>query len=135
GIHGFGASVIMPSMSARVNRWRQWAGETRRKIGDAAGNVGRAFRLVWDSHHPSAVLMGVWTVVGSLLPASQAWIGKLIVDAVVAAINTRAGAETGLRAVLPLLLAEFVLLVIQATNGQARSFAEHGLHARITLMI
>ena len=125
----------MPSMSARVNRWRQWAGETRRKVGDAAVNVGRAFRLVWASHPPSAVLMGVWTVVGSLLPAGQAWVGKLIVDAVVAAIQTRAAPQDGLRAIAPLLAAEFGLLVLQSVIGQARSLTEHILHARLNLSI
>jgi len=125
----------MPSMSARVNRWRQWAGETRRKVGDAAVNVGRAFRLVWASHPPSAVLMGVWTVVGSLLPAGQAWVGKLIVDAVVAAIQTQAAPQDGLRAIAPLLAAEFALLVVQSVVGQARSLTEHILHARLNLSI
>src|SRR3989304_9782730 len=118
----------MPSMSARVNRWRQWAGETRRKVGDAAVNVGRAFRLVWASHPPSAVLMGVWTVVGSLLPAGQAWVGKLIVDAVGAAIQTRAAPQAGLRAIAPLLAAEFGLLVLQSVIGEARSPTHHTLH-------
>jgi len=119
----------------RWERVKKWVVERRVKVKDAAVNIRRAFGVVWEAHPPSALAMGACTVVGALLPASQAWIGKLIVDAVVNAINTRAGAETGLRAVLPLLLAEFVLLVIQATNGQARSFAEHVLHARINLSI
>jgi len=37
--------------------------------------------------------------------------------------------------VLPLLAAEFVLLVIQSANGQARTLAEHVLHSRIVLSI
>ncbi len=64
--------------------------------------------------------MGVSTLVGALLPASQAWVGKLIVDRVVTAMNTQIGAQAGLQAILPLLLVEFGLLVIQAANGQAR---------------
>jgi ATP-binding cassette subfamily B protein len=115
--------------------FRVWIAERRAKIRDAAVNVRRAFGLVWQAHPSSALAMAGCTLVGALLPASQAWVGKLIVDAVVDAINTRVGAAAGLQTVFPLLLAEFILLVLQAANGQARSFAEHVLHARINLSI
>ncbi len=105
------------------------------KIRDAAVNVGRAFRLVWHSHPPSAALMAVWTLIGAALPAGQAWVGKLIVDAVVAAIRDHVEAMAGLRAVAPLLAAEFVLLVGQAAVSQARSLTEHVLHSRLNLSI
>jgi len=105
------------------------------KIRDSSVNIRRAFGLTWQAHRPSALAMAVCTVIGALLPAAQAWIGKLIVDAVVNAINTRANPEVGLQAILPLLAAEFILLVVQAGNSQARNLAEHILHARINVMI
>jgi len=104
-------------------------------VSDALVNIRRAFGLVWQAHWPSSLAMGGSTLVGALLPAGQAWVGKLIVDAVVNAINTHTGAPAGLQAVLPLLIAEFVMLVLQAANGQARTLAEHVLHARIVLSI
>jgi ATP-binding cassette, subfamily B, bacterial len=109
--------------------------ERQAKLTDALINIRRAFGLVWQAHPPSALAMAGSTLVGSLLPAGQAWVGKLIVDAVVNSINAHASAQAGLQAVLPLLAAEFVLLVVQATNGQARTLAEHVLHARIVLTI
>lgn len=112
-----------------------WISERRTKLADAFLNIRRAFALVWRAHPPSAMAMAGSTLVGALLPAGQAWIGKLIVDAVVNAISTQAGAPAGLRAVLPLLIAEFILLVVQSANGQARTLAEHVLHARIVLSI
>jgi ATP-binding cassette subfamily B protein len=121
-----------------ARRWSQlntWINERRAKIKDAAINVRRAFALVWQAHPPSALAMLGCTLVGAFLPVGQAWVGKLIVDAVVNAINTHAGAEDGLRVVLPLLAAEFVLLVGQSANGQARTLAEHVLHAQINLSI
>jgi ATP-binding cassette subfamily B protein len=121
-----------------TNRWTQlktWITDRRAKIKDAAVNIRRAFGMVWASHPLSALAMAGCTLVGAFLPTGQAWVGKLIVDRVVNAINTRAGAEAGLRAVLPLLVMEFILLVLQSANGQARSFAEHVLHARINLGI
>ena len=120
------------------NRWSQlkaWIAERRVKIKDAAINVRRAFALVWQAHPPSALAMLGCTLVGAFLPVGQAWVGKLIVDGVVNAINTHAGAEAGLRAVLPYLAAEFVLLVGQAANGQGRTLAEHILHSQIILSI
>jgi len=109
--------------------------ERRVKVKDAAINVRRAFTLVWQAHPPSALAMLGCTFVGAFLPVGQAWVGKLIVDGVVNAINAHVGAEAGLRAVLPYLAVEFVLLVAQAANSQARSLAEHVLHAQINLNI
>ncbi|HLB63854.1 MAG TPA: ABC transporter ATP-binding protein [Anaerolineales bacterium] len=109
--------------------------ETQAKARDAAINVRRAFGLVWEAHRPSALVMGACTVVGALLPAGQAWVGKLIVDAVVAAIGGDISAQEGLRAVAPMLAAEFVLLVGQSAVNQARNLAEHVLHSRLNLTI
>jgi ATP-binding cassette subfamily B protein len=53
----------------------------------------------------------------------------------VTAIQSGLGAEAGIRSILPLLLMEFILVVIQAANSQARNFAEHILHARINITI
>ncbi len=124
--------------SSKPSRWRRlraWSADRRAKLADASLNIRRAFGLVWEAHRPSALAMAAATLVGALLPATQAWVGKLIVDRVVAAINGNVGAEAGLQSVLPLLLIEFVLLVLQAANGQFRSLAEHILHARINLSL
>ncbi len=111
--------------------WR----DRREKIRDAAANIRRAFVIVWQAHPPTAFVMAVCSGIGALLPASQAWIGKLIVDAVVESISTHASAEAGMQSILPLLAAEFFLLVIQAANSQARNLAEHILHSHINLSI
>jgi ATP-binding cassette subfamily B protein len=109
--------------------------EARGKAQDAALNVRRAFGLVWEAHRPSTVAMAGCTLIGALLPAGQAWVAKLIVDAVVGAINGRVGSQAGLRAVLPLLGMEFGLLLLQSVVSQGRSLAEHVLHSRLNLSI
>ena len=119
----------------RRQRLAAWLAVRRAKLADALINIQRAFAVVWQSHAPSALAMGASTLVGALLPASQAWVGKLIVDRVVISMNSNAGAQAGLQTILPLLLVEFALLLIQAANGQARTLAEHVLHARIVLSI
>ncbi|MDW8327363.1 MAG: ABC transporter ATP-binding protein [Anaerolineales bacterium] len=122
-------------MANRLEQLKTWWAERCVKLRDAAVNVQRAFALVWDAHWPSALAMLACTLVGSLLPAAQAWVGKLIVDTVVNAINTQAGAMAGLQAVLPYLALEFGMFVMQSANGQARRFAEHVLHARLNLSL
>ncbi len=127
-------SAPNPTQNRRA-RFSEWYSERRAKIKDALVNIRRAFGVVWQAHRPSALAMAGCTIVGALLPASQAWVGKLIVDAVVNAINTHAGSDAGLRAILPLLVVEFFLLLLQAANSQARTFAEHVLHSRLNLEI
>ncbi len=122
-------------MKERWVKLNRWIAERRAKINDSVINIRRAFEIVWKAHPPSALAMAGCTLVGALLPASQAWVGKLIVDAVVNAINTSAEAQVGLESVIPLLVIEFFLLVIQAANGQARKLAEHILHARVNITI
>ncbi len=122
-------------MWAGLQNWRPWWGERRQKIGSAAVNVARAFRLVWAGHPPSAAVMLICTLVGAALPASQAYVGKLIVDGVVAGIDTHTDPWLGLQRVMPILALELVLVIGGAANRQVRSFAEHVLHARLNLSI
>ena len=122
-------------MNTRLSQLYAWIAERRAKIKDAAINVRRAFSVVWQAHPPSALAMLGCTLVGAFLPVGQAWVGKLIVDGVVNSINTHIGAQAGLRAVLPYLVVEFVLLAVQSANGQVRALAEHVLHAQINLSI
>jgi len=127
-----------PSSSANAPRpanFKEWFKTQSAKIKDAALNIRRAFVLVWQAHPASSLGMMACTLIGAGLPVAQAWVGKLIVDAVVTAIRSGGSAEAGISSILPLLLMEFILVVIQAANSQARNFAEHILHARINITI
>ena len=48
--------------------------------------AGRALRLVWSTNPVLTIGFGTLTLVAGLLPAGIAWVGQLIIDAVVAAI-------------------------------------------------
>ena len=52
-----------------------------------------ALRLVWQADAPGAIAIGALTVGLALLPAGIAWVGKLIVDGVVAAARSGAPAR------------------------------------------
>lgn len=121
--------------AGRFARWWEIWRERREKIKDAAFNVSRAFALVWQGHPPSAMGMAASTLVGAFVPVGQVWVAKLIVDTVVNSINAQVGAEAGLRAVAPYLVAEFALFLVNAANQQVRDYAEHVLHAQINLQL
>ena len=105
------------------------------KITEAFGNIPGAVRLVWDASAWATLVMAAITVVTALLPASQAYVGKLIVDSVVNSLNVGTSAEAALRLALPFLLLEFGLLLLGTLLSQARNLAEHILHARTNLHI
>ncbi len=55
---------------------------------------GRAIELVWRTSRGLTLALFGLSLVGGVLPAAVAWVGKLIVDAVVGAIQGRPGATT-----------------------------------------
>ncbi len=106
------------------------AASWRSDLPRAARHAWGAVPWVWRTHRPAAAgLLGI-TVVMGLLPAAQAWVGKLIVDAVVAAASGAAGGSAaafdwaGFRAALgPVwvyLALEFGLLLASAVCVQLR---------------
>jgi ATP-binding cassette, subfamily B, bacterial len=79
----------------------------------------RALGLVWSTHRGLTIALGLLTLVAGLLPAGVAYLGKLIVDAVVAALDAaRAGGAPDYRAVL--LLVTFEGLLVAAVAGAQR---------------
>ncbi|MDQ4078380.1 MAG: ABC transporter ATP-binding protein/permease [Chloroflexota bacterium] len=113
-----------PGWRERVQRWI-----------DAYGNIPDAFRLVWAASRNMTIVMLVLTLISALLPPAQAWVGKLIVDRVVELIQASSDAWIGLRAMLPLLGLEFVLIFMGSVSSQVRSLAEHILNSQLNLHI
>ena len=111
---------------APTQRLKSWS-----EVRAALRNLPAAMRLVWQAHRVSTAGMVVLSLVGAALPATQAYAGKLIVDAIVGALDAGLPVNAGLRAALPYLLFEFGLLVLSAVLSQARSLFEHVLHARV----
>src|SRR5215469_10588217 len=68
------------------------AGESLKARLKSAGSVFRqvpgTFRLVWQADRRSAIAMAALTLLSAALPAAIAYVGKLIVDAVVTAART-----------------------------------------------
>src|ERR1700740_3462671 len=55
----------------------------------------RALELVWSTNHGLTVALALLTLLAGVLPASVAYVGALIVDAVVGAMRADGGATRG----------------------------------------
>ncbi len=97
----------------------------------ALRNVPRALALVWRAHWLGTLALLGLTIIAALLPAAQAWIAKLVVDAVLAAIQAGTDPLVGVQQVAPLLVIGFVLITLAATIAQAYTLLEHMLNARL----
>ena len=83
----------------------------------------RAFRLVWETSPWATIGLAFLTLGGALLPAAQGWVGKLIVDAVVLAIQSQAEPEK-IRTVFFLLILELGLFLSSTLISQARGLLQ-----------
>jgi ATP-binding cassette, subfamily B, bacterial len=107
--------------------WRERARSWR----DAYSNIPAAFRLLWSADKAGTIIMGSLTLVSALLPAAQAWVAALIVDAVVASLGRGDTPLAGLQAAGPYLGLEFGLLLLGAILSQVRRLYEHVLNGRL----
>ncbi len=86
------------------------------------------FALVWRADRPAALALSGLTVVVALLPAAIAWVGKLIVDAVVAASRGQ-GSSTG--RVANLVGLELGLMALAMGAGRLLGLVRELLRARL----
>src|SRR6185437_16744635 len=88
----------------------------------------RAIELVWSTNRPLTVALACLTVIAGVLPASVAYVGALIVDAVVAAIRS-GGADT--RRVVELVILEGLLGAAIAGGQRGISLAQSLLRVQL----
>ncbi|MDY7232381.1 ABC transporter ATP-binding protein [Hyalangium rubrum] len=88
------------------------------------------FRLFWQASPKLAVVLGVLTLVAAVLPAAIAYVGKLIVDGVVAA-SKEGGAEVLRSRVLGLVGLEFGLMLGSALVDRSLALTRELLRANL----
>ncbi|MGD1931661.1 MAG: ABC transporter ATP-binding protein [Leptolyngbyaceae cyanobacterium] len=98
-----------------IRRWQGgWQGQwqTLQSSLSIYQYCGRAIQLVWQTHSQLTLLLALCTLVAGLLPGAIAYVGKLIVDAVIKAAESGAIADRnsaltylGIEAILVTLLA------------------------------
>ena len=96
----------------------------------------RALELVWTTNRTLTITLALLTLVAGVLPAVIAFIGQLIIDAVVAAM-TSAAPDT--RRVLSLILLEAIVVIFVAASQRGLSVSQSLLRAllgqRVNVMI
>ena len=113
------------SIPARLSR-------QAREFWSALRNTPEAFRLVWSASRAAALVGIGLTLVAAVLPAAQAWAGKLIIDAIVSAVEQGLDPASGLRQVLPYLALEFGLVLANSFTSQARALFNRILQSQLT---
>jgi len=88
----------------------------------------RAIELVWNTNRGLTLALALLTLFAGVLPASVAYIGSLIVDAVVAAIRA-GGADT--RRVVALVVLEGILVAAIAAAQRGLSLAQSLLRVQL----
>jgi ATP-binding cassette subfamily B protein len=88
----------------------------------------RALELVWSTSRNLTLSLGALTIIAGVIPAGVAYVGALIVDAVVAA--ARAGGEDP-ALVIELVLLEGVLVAIMAAAQRGISLCQSLLRAQL----
>jgi ATP-binding cassette, subfamily B, bacterial len=87
----------------------------------------RALELVWSTNRPLTVVLALLTLLAGILPASVAYIGSLIVDAVVSAMRSGGSAVYVLR----LVALEGVLVAAIAAAQRGLSLCQSLLRAQL----
>lgn len=93
--------------------------EQWKKVRGSFTHTPQALRLVWQANRSATLGLGFLTLAGALLPASQAWVGKLIVDGVVASIRGGHNDEQ-VRAVFYYLILELILFLLSTALNHSR---------------
>ncbi|MCA9718208.1 MAG: ABC transporter ATP-binding protein, partial [Myxococcales bacterium] len=83
---------------------------------------GRALELVWTTSRALTIVIGLMTVIAGVLPAVTAYVGKLIVDAVVTA--QASGARAELTAALWYVGLEALVIALMAAVSRVLSVCE-----------
>ncbi len=82
--------------------------------------IPKLVRLVWETHRGLTVAMGILRLIRSFVPIASLYVGKLIIDGVVAAQQ----AGTGWRSVLNLVLLEVGIVVSGELLARASMLSE-----------
>ncbi|MBP7213482.1 MAG: ABC transporter ATP-binding protein [Anaerolineaceae bacterium] len=99
---------------------------------EALRNIPEAFKLVWNASKKHTIInFGLIPLVG-LLPAAQSWVGKMIVDKILEAIELGADVQAGIQIVLPYVILEFALLLVSSLLNAFQSLSNNVLRSSLS---
>ncbi len=100
---------------------------------DLLKQLPKTLRLVWQADRASALLLGAMTLVQALFPAALAYVGKLIIDAVVHAAKSHSEADQAL--VFKYVAWELGLAVATLAVGRLAGFTRELLRVNLGNLI
>jgi ATP-binding cassette subfamily B protein len=98
---------------------------------DALRNTPYAFQLVWKASKTHTLLSFGMIPFIALMPAAQSWVGKMIVDQILGAINMGADVNQGISMVLPYVAAEFGLLFLRTLLNSLQGLSNNVLRSML----
>ena len=112
--------------------------EYLRALSSTLAYTPRVLGMVWNTSPKLAAALGAVTVLGALLPAATIWLTKLVIDAVVQAIQD-GGADAAVRRVVVLVVVQLGLALMGTAlehSGRAlRALLGDRFSNRVNLMI
>ncbi len=124
--------------------WRSRLRRIRDEVRAMVGTMPRVLGLVWSASRILTVGLAFATIVAGLVPAITAYVAKLLIDAVVAAITVRAtpGASDAVvvgpwmldstSAVIALAGVQFLVFTLSSFLGTLRNVCQQLLQERVT---
>jgi ATP-binding cassette subfamily B protein len=111
-----------------------WLLQQWQKLRNSLVHTPQALRLVWQANRGATVGLGFLTIGGALLPATQAWVGKLIVDGVVASIRMGNDPKQA-RSVFFYLLLELILFLLSTGINHSRRLIQQLIQLQLANQI
>ncbi len=110
---------------------RSWREALLRNVA-VLGYTSRAIALVWATNARLALLLGALTLVAGVLPAAAAWVGKLVIDAVVAQVAAvQSGAAPAYGGVLQLVALEGLIMALLGAAQRGINACQSLLRAQL----
>jgi ATP-binding cassette subfamily B protein len=97
-----------------------------RETAHVFASTPRVLALVWHASPPRVAALTVLTVLQGLLPSATVWVGKLVVDGVVAAIGA-GGAQESVQRLIWLVALQFALGVVGIGLGHVAALVQQAL--------
>ncbi len=115
-------------------RWTEWKKQTRATL----AGIPRALNLVWSTHKGYTVAMALLSVVFGLVPAASAFVSKLLINAVLAAIKVGGTGNTTFF-VVELVALQFAILagssLLQTVSNINQQALQELTARRVQLML
>jgi ATP-binding cassette, subfamily B, bacterial len=127
-----------PEEEDKPKKLRERAAEWRKTTRASLAGVPQALKLVWQSHRGYTITLAVFSIVFGFIPTISAYISKLLVDAVVSAVQ-HGGVEASVQVVVWLIVIQFGVLLASSLLQTVRDINQQALQEltanRVQLML